>query len=148
MGYLSLTIARQMEEVLQGKKQNPSDKLRKEVAMEPPTNSVSERVIGSFDRYMREKLNATTLNLESTILFEKSKISFLVKFGYFYQNLYLDMTHKSARDVTKDDQKTLTIYWWKTLVEPLSKTTKRRDSKESKRYYRWCTEAWRRNKIE
>ena len=78
MGYLSLTIARQMEEVLQGKKQNPSDKLRKEVAMEPPTNSVSERVIGSFDRYMREKLNATTLNLESTILFEKSKIYFLV----------------------------------------------------------------------
>ena len=78
MGYLSLTIARQMEEVLQGKKQNPSDKLRKEVAMEPPTNSVLERVIGSFDRYMREKLNATTLNLESTILFEKSKIYFLV----------------------------------------------------------------------
>ena len=71
MGYLSLTIARQMEEVLQGKKQNPSDKLRKEVAMEPPTNSVS-------DRYMREKLNATTLDLESTILFEKSKIYFLV----------------------------------------------------------------------
>ena len=78
MGYLCLTITRQMEEVLQWKKQNPSDKLRKEAAMKPPINSVSERVIGSFDRYMREKLNATTLNLESTILFEKSKISSLV----------------------------------------------------------------------
>ena len=73
MGYFSLTVARQMEEVLQGKLHNPSEELRNEVAMAPTTNSVSERVFGSFDRYMREKLNAATLNLESTILFETKK---------------------------------------------------------------------------
>ena len=52
MSYFCLTVARQMEEVLQGKLQNPSKELRNEVAMAPTTNSVSERVFGSFDRYM------------------------------------------------------------------------------------------------
>ena len=66
MSYCCLTVARQMEEVLCGKLHNPSEELRNEVAMAPTTNSVSERVFGSFDRYMREKPNATTLNLEST----------------------------------------------------------------------------------
>ena len=73
MGYFCLIVARQIEEVLQGKLHNPSEKLRNEVAMAPTTNSVSERVFGSCDRYMREKLNAATLNLESTILFETNK---------------------------------------------------------------------------
>ena len=64
-----------MEEVLHGKLYNPSEELRNEVAMAPTTNSVSKRVFGSFDRYMREKPNATTFNLESTILFETNKTS-------------------------------------------------------------------------
>ena len=65
MGYFCLRVARQMEEVLQGKLQNPSEELRNEVATAPPTNSISERMFGSFDRYMSEKPKATTLNLES-----------------------------------------------------------------------------------
>ena len=52
MSYFCLTVARQMEEVLQGKLHNPSKELRNEVAMAPTTNSVSERVFGSFDRYI------------------------------------------------------------------------------------------------
>ena len=59
-----------MEEILQGKLHNPSM-----AAIAPTTNSVSERVFGSFDRYMREKPNATTLNLDSTILFKTNKTS-------------------------------------------------------------------------
>ena len=51
MSYFCLTVARQMEEVLQGKLHNPSEELRNEVAMAPTANSVSERVFGSFDRY-------------------------------------------------------------------------------------------------
>ena len=73
MGYFCLTVARQMEELFQGKMHKPSEELRNEVAMAPTTNFVSGRVLGSFDRYMREKPNATTLNLESTILFETNK---------------------------------------------------------------------------
>ena len=105
MGYFSLTVARQMEKVLQGKLHNPSEELRNEVAMAPPTNSVSERVFGSFDGYMREKPNATKLNLESTILFETNKISlWLNGLDTSIKNLYLDMACKSARSVIKDYQ--------------------------------------------
>ena len=94
-----------MEDVLQGKLHNPSEELRDEVAMAPATNSVSERVFGSFDRYMREKPNATTLNLESTILFETSKTSsWLNGVDASTKNLYLDMTCKSARSVIKGYQ--------------------------------------------
>ena len=62
-----------MEEILQGKLHNSSEELRDGVAMAPTANSVSEKVFGSFDTYMREKANATTLNLESTILLETYK---------------------------------------------------------------------------
>ena len=65
MDYLCLTVARQMEELLQEKLHNPSEELRNEVATVPTTNSVSERVSGSFDKCVREKPNATKLNLES-----------------------------------------------------------------------------------
>ena len=106
MGYFCLTVARQMEEVLQGKLHNPSQELRNEVAMAPTTYSVSERVFGLFDRYMREKPDATTLNLESTILFETNKTSsWLNGLDTSTKNLYnLDMAHKSARRVIKDYQ--------------------------------------------
>ena len=105
MGYFCLTVARQMEEVLHGKQYNPSEELRNEVAMAPTANSVSERVFGSFDRYMREKPNATTLNLESTILFETNKTSsWLNSLDTSTKNLYLDIACKSARGVIKDDQ--------------------------------------------
>ena len=73
MGYFCLTVARQSEEVLQGKLYNSSEKLRNEVAMAATTYSVLERAFGSFDQYMREKPSATTLNLESTILFQTNK---------------------------------------------------------------------------
>ena len=43
--------------------------------MVPSINAFSERVFGSFDRYIREKPNATTLNLEVTILSETNKTS-------------------------------------------------------------------------
>ena len=105
MNYFCLTVATQMEEVLQGKLHNPSEELRNEVAMAPTTNSVSERVFGLFDTYMREKSNATTLNLESTILFETNKTSsWLNGLSTSTKNLYLDMAPKSARSVIKDYQ--------------------------------------------
>ena len=49
MGYFCLTVARQMEEVLQGKLRNPSEELRNEVATAQTTNSVSERVFETFE---------------------------------------------------------------------------------------------------
>ena len=49
MGYFCLTVARQMEEVLQGKLHNPSEELRNEVATAQTTNSVSERVFETFE---------------------------------------------------------------------------------------------------
>ena len=105
MGYFCLTVARQMEEVLHGKLYNPSEELRNEVAMAPATNSVSERVFGSFDRYTREKPNATTLNLESTILFETNKTSsWLNGLDTSTKNLYLDIACKSAKGVIKNYQ--------------------------------------------
>ena len=53
--------------------------------MAPTTNFVSERVFGSFERYMREKPNDATSNLERTILFDTNKTSpWLNGFGYFY----------------------------------------------------------------
>ena len=53
MGYLCLTVARQMEELLQEKLHNPSEELRNEVATVPTTNSVSERVFGSLFKSAR-----------------------------------------------------------------------------------------------
>ena len=73
--------------------------------MAPATNSVSARVFGSFDRYMRVKPNATTLNLQSTILFETNKTSsWLNGLDASTKNLYLDIAPKSARSVIKDYQ--------------------------------------------
>ena len=99
MGYFCITVERQMEEVIQGKLYNSSEELRNLVAM-APTNSVSESVFGSFNRYMREKPNATTLNLESTILFETNKTStWLNGLDTSTKNIYLGIARKSARSV-------------------------------------------------
>ena len=69
------------------------------------TNSLSERVFGSFDRYMREKPNTTTLNLESTILFEINKTSSLLSgLDTSTEYLYLGMARKSVKSVIKDYQ--------------------------------------------
>ena len=82
--------------------------MRNEVAMAPTTNSISERVFGSIDRYMEEKSNATTLNLESTILFETNETSLRLNgLDTSTKNLYLDMARKSARGVIKAYQ----MYW-------------------------------------
>ena len=76
--------------------------------MTPGTNSVSEIVFGSFDRYMREKPNATTLNLESPKPFETNKTSsWLNGLDTSTENQYFDMAHISARMVIKEYQ----IHW-------------------------------------
>ena len=59
MDYFCPTAARQTERVLLGKLHNPSEELRNELAIAPTTNSFSKRVFGLFDRYMKEKPNAT-----------------------------------------------------------------------------------------
>ena len=54
---------------------------------------------------MKEKPNATTLNLESTILIETNKTSsWLNGLGALTKDLHLDMVFKSARSVIKDCQ--------------------------------------------
>ena len=103
MGYFCLTVARQIEEVLQGKLHNPSEELWNEVAMAPITNSVLERVFRSFDWYMREKPNAATLSFESTMLFEANKTSSRLNgLDTSTKKLYLDIALKSARSVISD----------------------------------------------
>ena len=69
MGNFCLTVARQMESVLEGNLHDPSDELREETKNAPTTNAAYEQVCSSFDRLIRERPHATTLNLESTILF-------------------------------------------------------------------------------
>ena len=62
-------------------------------------------MFGSFDRYVWDKPNDTTLNLERTILFETNKIpSWLNGLDTFTKNMSLDMAHKSARRVIKGYQ--------------------------------------------
>ena len=73
MHNVCLTIARQMESVLEGNLHSPSDELREETKNAPTTNSASERVFSSFDRLIRNRTHATTLNLENTILFETNQ---------------------------------------------------------------------------
>ena len=54
---------------------------------------------------MKEKPNATTLNLKNTIIFETSKTSsWLNGLDTSTKKLHLDMTHKSARNMIKDYQ--------------------------------------------
>ena len=54
MGNFCLTIARQMENVLEGNLHNPSDGLREETKNAPTTNAASEQVFSFFDRLIRK----------------------------------------------------------------------------------------------
>ena len=73
MGKFWLTISRQMESVLEGNLQNPSDELREEAKSTPTTNAASERIFSSIDRLISERPHATTLNLESTVLWKTNQ---------------------------------------------------------------------------
>ena len=87
MGNFCLTIARQVENVLQGNLHNVSEELIEETKNALITNAASERVLSLFDRLIRERPHATTLNLESTILFETNQTA-----AY-----YMEIAHKSAK---------------------------------------------------
>ena len=106
MGNFCLTIARQMESVLEGNLHNPSDELREETKNAPTTNAASERVFSSFDRLIRERPHATTLNLESTILFETNQTAaWLSGLDDSTKKHYMEIARKSAKNVLKDYQK-------------------------------------------
>ena len=62
-----------MESVLEGNLQNPSDELREEAKSTPTTNAASERDFSSIDRLISERPHATTLNLESTVLWKTNQ---------------------------------------------------------------------------
>ena len=57
-----------MESVLEENLQNPSNELREEAKSTPTANAAPERVFSSIDRLISERLHATTLSLESTVL--------------------------------------------------------------------------------
>ena len=100
------TIARQMESVLEGNLHNPSDELREETKNAPTTNAASERVFSSFDRLIRERPHATTLNLESTILFETNQTAaWLSGLDDSTKKHYMEIARKSAKTVLKDYRK-------------------------------------------
>ena len=56
-----------------GKYHNPSAKLIAETKSVPTTNVISERDFAKFDRFLREKPNASTLSLEAMIMFTNNK---------------------------------------------------------------------------
>ena len=100
------TIARQMESVLEGNLHNPSNELREETKNAPTTNAASERVFSSFDRLIRERPHATTLNLESTILFETNQTAaWLSGLDDSTKKHYMEIARKSAKTVLKDYRK-------------------------------------------
>ena len=103
MGNFCLTITRQMENVLEGNLHNPSDELREETRNAPTTNAASEQVFLSFDRLIRERPHATTLNLESTILFETNQTAaWLSGLDDSTKKHYMEIARKSAKTVLKD----------------------------------------------
>ena len=62
-----------LEDHLEGQYADPSDSLCEETASVPNTNTISERDFAKLDRLLREKPNATTLSLESMILYSNNK---------------------------------------------------------------------------
>ena len=98
------TISNQMKDVLEGGNlHNPSEELRQQTKDAPTTNNVSERVFGAYDRHMRERPNATTLNLESTILFETNKTgAWLGSLEDTTKKHYMEMARKTAKTVRKN----------------------------------------------
>ena len=104
MGNFCLTIARQMESVLEGNLHDPSDELREETKNAPTTNAASKRIFSSFDRFIRERPHATTLNLESTIL-KQTKLQHGSGLDDSTKKHYMEIARKSAKTVLKDYQK-------------------------------------------
>ena len=106
MGNFCLTIARQLESLLEGNLHNPSNELTEETKNVPTTNATSERVFSSFDRLTRERPHATTLNLESTILFETNRtVAWLRGLDDSTKKHYMEIARKSAKAVLKDYRK-------------------------------------------
>ena len=92
-----------MESVLEGNLHNPSNELTEETKNAPTTNAASERVFSSFDRLTREKPHATTLNLESNILFETNQTAaWLRGLDDSTKKHYMEIAHKSPKAVLKD----------------------------------------------
>ena len=104
MGNFCLTIARQMESVLEGNLYNSSNELREETKNAPTTNAAFQRVFSSFDRLIRERPHATTLNLESTILFETNQTA-ACGLDDSTKKHYMEIARKSTKTVLKDYRK-------------------------------------------
>ena len=104
LGHCCLTISRQMKDHLEGGAlSDPSQKMLEETSSSPATNCISERVFASYDRLLRERPNASTLNIESTILFETNKTSaWLDGLDDDTKRFYMDMARRSAKTVIKD----------------------------------------------
>jgi len=58
---------------------NPSEEKRCQTQSVPKTNTVSERDFAQLDRFLREKPNATTIALESLILFSNKTREWLLQ---------------------------------------------------------------------
>ena len=103
LGNCCVTIVNQMKDVLEGGPlANPSAQLREETKSSPTTNALSERVFASYDRLIRQRPNATTLNIESTILFETNKTSdWLNGLDNDTKKFYMQMARKSAKSVIR-----------------------------------------------
>ena len=62
-----------MDHIPGGIHNNPNEEKRCQTQSIPKTNTVSERDFAQLDRFLREKPNATTITLESVILFNNNK---------------------------------------------------------------------------
>ena len=104
MGEFTLTLANQMKEVLPGGVfDNPSDVLREQVQGTSTTNALSERCFGMSDTLMRAQPNATTLNIESTVLFkQKNKHDWISNMSNEDLQLYTEFARKSANQAKAD----------------------------------------------
>ena len=72
--HFNLVVQRQLSDHLVGGTfDNPSDELKKEASHVPKSNQIGESIFGSFDRLIRERPNATTLNLCGTIQYIHNK---------------------------------------------------------------------------
>ena len=95
-----------MKSVLEGNLHNPSDELREERKNAPTTNAASEQVFSWFDRLIRDRPHTTTLNLESTVLFETNQTAaWFTGLDDSSEKHYMEIARKSAKAVLKDYQK-------------------------------------------
>jgi len=104
MGEFTLTLANQMKEVLPGGVfDNPPDVLREQVQGTSTTNALSERCFGMSDALMRTRPNATTLNIESTVLFKQNNThDWISNMSNEDLQLYTEFAKKSANQAKAD----------------------------------------------